>query len=108
MSNIESYGCRKEKWYNRTIFPLIPVVDFRKADQHNTTSLSFRWLVLTFWTLDGFEFEISLVANTHWGIGVIGILPYLRWRLTIPCPAGLGMWIDTKLTRQTKHRKDKR
>ena len=102
MSHTSSGYYRKEKWYNKNIFPLIPVIQIKKADQHNTSSFSFRWLFFTIWTLDSFQFEFTIVANTHWGVGVIGLLPYLRWVITIPCPEKLGIWIDRKLSRKPK------
>ena len=90
---------RKEKWYNKNVFPLIPVINIKKASKHNTSGFNFKWLIFTFWSLDSFAFEFAIVADTHWGIGFIGILPYLRWTITIPCPTRLGIWIDRKLNR---------
>lgn len=90
---------RKEKWYNRNIFPLIPVVAFRKAGDHNTSNFTFRWLFFTFWSLDAFQFELSFNISTHWGIGFTFLLPYLRGVIAIPCPERLGYWIDRNLNR---------
>ena len=90
---------RVQKWYNRNIFPLVPLFEYRKTDKHNTCRFNMRWLFFTIWTLDTLCFEISIVADTHWGIGIIGIFPYIRWRATIPCPLKIGMWIDTHLSR---------
>ncbi len=92
---------RKEKWYSTYRFPLIPVYTYRKGDKYNTKSLSFRWLFFTFWTLDSFQFELSFVIDTHWGIGITGILPYFRWTLCIPCPEKLGIKITNLLDRKT-------
>lgn len=100
MSQTASGYCRKQKWYNNNVFPLIPVLKIKKANEHNTSGFTFRWLVFTFWTLDSFSFEISIVATEHWGIGVIGILPYLRWVIAIPCPEWLGMKISNLLGRK--------
>jgi hypothetical protein len=102
MSHTASGYYRKEKWYNKNIFPLIPVITIRKSNEHNTSNFTFRWLFFTIWTLDGFQFEVAVVADTHWGIGVIGILPYLRWVVTIPCPEKLGMWFSRNLNRKPK------
>lgn len=99
MSQTASGTYRKQKWYNKNVFPLIPVIDIKKANKHNTSSFSFRWLFFTVWSLDSFKFEFAFVASTHWGIGFIGILPYLRWVVAIPCPEKLGIWIDRKLGR---------
>jgi len=100
MSQTASGYFRKEKWYNMNIFPLIPVVQSKKADEHNTTGFSFRWLFFTFWSLDCFAFELSFVFDTHWGIGFIGILPYLRWVICIPCPEKISIIVSRKLNRK--------
>lgn len=102
MSHTSAGYYRKEKWYNRNVFPLIPVIQVRKANKYNTSNFTFRWLFFTGWSLDRFGFEISVVADTHWGIGVIGILPYLRWVVTIPCPEKLGIIIDRNLGRKVE------
>ena len=60
MSQTASGYYRKEKWYNRNIFPLVPVITIKKADEHNTNGFTFRWLFFTFWSLDAFQFELSL------------------------------------------------
>jgi len=91
--------CRKQKWYNMNIFSLVPILEIKKADQHNTSGFTFRWLFFTVWTLDSPSFEFAIVADTHWGIGFIGLLPYLRWIATIPCPEKLGIWIHRKFSR---------
>ncbi len=101
MTQTASGEYRKEKWYNRNIFPLVPVVNIRKEDKYNTSGFTFRWLIFTFWSLDQFTFEVSFNISTHWGIGVSGILPYLRWVIAIPCPERFGIWIDRKLSRNS-------
>lgn len=102
MSQTASGTYRKQKWYNKNVFPLIPVIDIKKANEHNTSGFSFRWLFFTVWSLDSFGFEFAFVATTHWGIGFIGILPYLRWVVAIPCPEKFGIWIDRKLGRRPR------
>ena len=99
MSQTASVNYRKEKWYNRYIFPLVPVLQIKKSDEYNTSGFSFRWLVFTFWSLDHFSFELSFNIDTHWGIGFSGIIPYLRWVIAIPCPEKVRIWIYKKLTR---------
>jgi hypothetical protein len=102
MSHTASGHYRKQKWYNKNVFPLIPVIDIKKSNEHNTSGFSFRWLIFTFWSLDSFAFEVAFVSTTHWGIGFNGIFPYLRWVIAIPCPEKLGIWIDRKLGRRTQ------
>lgn len=100
MSQTVSGYYQKEKWYNKNVFPLVPVIKVKKANEHNTSGFTFRWLFFTIWSLDSFSFELAFVASTHWGIGLIGLLPYIRWVVTIPCPKRLGILIDQKLNRR--------
>ena len=102
MSQTASGYYRKEKWYNRNIFPLIPIITTKKADEHNTKGFTFRWLFFTFWSLDAFQFELSFNIDTHWGIGFTFLLPYLRGVIAIPCPEKLGFFIDRKLSRKVR------
>ncbi len=96
------YPGKPKRWYNSDIFPLIPQLTIRKANKHNTKSISFHWLFFQFWTLDCFQLELSFVISDHWGIGFIGILPYLRFVFTIPCPEKLGRFISKHLDRKPK------
>ena len=99
------YKCgekREQKWYNRDIFPLIPVITIRNANEYNTLGITIQWLFLTMWLLDSVQFEFAFIADTHFGIGIKGLLPYLRWVITIPCPEVVGMWIHKHLDREPK------
>lgn len=98
----ESGKIRKEKWYNSYIFPLIPLLTIKKADKYNTEGFTFKWLFITLWTLDNVQFEVAIVLDTHWGIGFIGLLPYLRWVISIPCPPNIGIWFDKLTSRKPK------
>jgi len=69
---------RKQKWYNNYTFPLIPFLQIKKGDEHNTKGFTFRWLMFTIWTIDSFCFEFAFTADTHWGIGFKGLFPYIR------------------------------
>jgi hypothetical protein len=93
---------QKQKWYNRHIFPLVPVISTKKRDEHNTKGFSFKWLIFSFWSLDHFSFEVSVNIDTHWGVGFAFILPYLRGVVAIPCPQKLDSWIDKNLRRKPK------
>lgn len=90
---------RVQKWYNHNLFPLIPCIEVRKEDSRNTWNMSFRWLFFTIWTLDSFQFELAIVADTHWGVGIIGVLPYLRWVCTVPCPEFITFFVQKNLNR---------
>ena len=89
-----------KKWYNHHVFSLIPILQIKKANYHNTSGFTFRWLFLTIWSLDNFGFELALNIDTHWGIGFTAIIPYLRIRCTIPCPEHLAVKIDKYLSRK--------
>ena len=56
---------------------LVPVITIKKANKHNTSGFTFRWLFFTFWSLDAFQFQLSFNIDTHWGIGITFLLPYL-------------------------------
>lgn len=104
MSQSESGTIRKQRWYNRGVFPLVPVIEIKKADEYNTRGFVFRWLFFTIWSLDHPEFEVSLVASTHWGIGLVGVLFYLRWVITIPCTDKVAIWIYRNIDRKPRYR----
>jgi hypothetical protein len=101
----QSEHYKPRKWYNSHIFPLIPTLRITKKTEHNTSGFTFKWLFITLWTLDSFEFEFAIVATTHWGIGFVGILPRLRWVLSIPCPQSLDRWIYRNLNRKSEYDK---
>ena len=106
MSHVAKSGTyRKQSWYNSNVFPIIPIIDIKKADKHNTSGFTFRWFFFKFWSLDNFAFEIAFVATTHWGVGFNGILPYFRWVVTIPFPERLAIWVDKKLQRRPQQAK---
>jgi len=92
----------KEKWYNKWIFPLMPIIKIRKSDEYNTSGFTFKWLFFSFWSLDCFAFEFSINIDTHWGIAITFILPYLRGVIGIPLPIKLSIMIDRKLNRRPK------
>ena len=102
MTEVGSTTQVKRKWYNNYHFPLIPNLTIREGDEHNTSSWSFTWLFIKLWSLDSCSLEVGIVLDSHWGIGVIGILPYLRWVVCIPCPTGLMMWTQKYLWRKPK------
>lgn len=103
MSQTASGTYRKQRWYNKNVFPLIPLLEVKKANEHNTSGFTFRWLFITVWTLDSVQFELALNADTHWGIGLKGLLPFLRWVIAIPCPERTGIWINKHFSRRIKN-----
>lgn len=85
------------KWYRDHRFSLLPTLEIRQPvaprnewDSGTPKGFSFKWLFIRMWSLKSAYLELSLVADTHWGIGIIGILPYLRWTLCVPMPPAIG------------------
>jgi len=92
---------KPRRWYNSYTFPLIPQFKIRPANEYNTKAISFHWLFIHLWTLDSFEFEVSIILfSSHWGVGFNGQLPYLRWVIAIPMPPRFQNWIQRNLWRQ--------
>ena len=96
---IKEYGKNSE-------FPLLPYLRIKQANYYETKSFCFKWLFFKIWTLDNFQFELSIVFDYHWGIGFAGILPYLRWVVAIPIPIKLKERFDKFTARKTKFRKE--
>ena len=90
---------KPRKWYNNYSFPLVPTLDIKKANEYNTSGFTFHWLFLKLWSLDSFGFEIAFEIDTHWGIGFVAIVPYLRIVLCIPCPNKWQLWVYRNLHR---------
>ena len=103
MSNVKC-SSKKRTWYNNYKFPLVPRYEPRKEDEHNTKGFTFSWLFFKVWTLDNPHFELAIVCSSHWGVGVIGILPYLRWCVCIPLPERFTIWVDKIFSRKSKAR----
>lgn len=93
---------KPRKWYSNARFPLVPEFTKSEGDQYNTTNYSFKWMFFTFWTLNHVYIELSIVASDHWGFGIIGILPYLRWAITVPFPRKVEEWAYKYLYRTPK------
>lgn len=74
----------------------------KEAGEYNTKSCGFKWMLFDFWALNHVGFEITFVISAHWGIGFIGMLPYLRWGITIPFPARIQK-LFWKLSRKPKN-----
>lgn len=89
-------------WYRHSQFPLLPNWGYRRADKENTFSWFFNWMFLKLWSLDSFSISIQFHIEAHWGFGFAGIIPYLRWVISIPCPPKLESWVRKKLWRKPK------
>ena len=101
-----AYGTsRNQKWYNKNIFPLVPVLEIRKKDKYNTSGFKFRWLFITIWSLDTLKFEFSITTDMHWGLGFTGVLFYMRWVVTIPFTEKFGNWWHKLTNRRVRYRR---
>lgn len=101
--SIEKSG---EKWYKNSLFPLLPLLRLYKRDSRHSSGFCFQWLFVKVWTLDHIEIELSFVCSTHWGIGITGIIPYLRFVFCLPCPERLEVWFSDKTNRAPTLEKD--
>ena len=86
MSHTASGTSRNQKWYNKNIFPLVPILEIKKRDKFNTSGFTFRWLFITICSLDSLEFEFSITADANWGLGFTAIFFYMKWDVAMPCP----------------------
>jgi membrane-associated phospholipid phosphatase len=94
---------KPKKWYNSNIFPIIPQFKYKPAcDSWDTSNWSFHWLFFKLWSLDAFEFELSIAVSSHWGIALLGIFPYTRWVIGVPLPYKVTSWVQRKLWRHSK------
>lgn len=94
---------KPREWYSMSEFPLLPEISYREGDKWNTSSYSFHWLFIRLWSLDSFDFELSVGIDAHWGIHVCGILPYTRWVIGIPLPYSVQKFVYNKLWRKPKN-----
>ncbi len=93
---------KKRYWYNGYVFPLIPVLETRPANDYNTSWFCFQWMIFKIWSRDSVGIEFAFVLDSHWGIGVTMLLPYLRVIICIPCPYRLMLWSQKNLWRRPK------
>jgi len=87
-------------YYDR--FPLLPVLNYRKENDYNVSQITFRWLFIYFWTLEHLSFEIALVMDSHWGIAINFLFPYLRLSIGIPLPEFISDFTRKYLHRKTR------
>lgn len=91
---------KTERWYNNYVFPLVPVVIVRKADEDTILMLSFKWMAIKLETMGAFMFEARFMLNAHNGLGADIFVPYLRFHFMIPCPTKVYNWICKNLYRK--------
>lgn len=87
-----AYKGQPPKWWLLPQFPLVPMWEYRPGDKYNTSSWTFSWLCLRYWSLDVFElklgagFDTFALGGSAFRIGAI--LPYTRLILSVPLPLG--------------------
>ncbi len=91
--------------YNSTLY-LGGILRTTEGNKYNAPSFSINLGILKIWSLTHCSFEMGIVCDTHWGIGAIGIFPYLRWVLTMPCPQKFSMWFGEKTKRTSKQERE--
>lgn len=80
-------------WYQRGIWPLLPIFELRRGDRYTTTEFSFNWLFLNVWShaAPHVGIEVQLGSEGFW---VRLEIPYLFIRFNIvPVPHVLQEWI---------------
>lgn len=82
----------KEKWYKKRVFPLAPIIEYRKGDKHNSRRLYFSWLFLVMWDAMAPHLGLSAYIEGH-GIGIQVHLPWLHIRAGIPFPRKIDFWL---------------
>lgn len=87
-------------WWCNERFTILPLFTYKKANYHNTTKFSFRWLILKLWTIDAFDFEFAAFLDNHFGIGFSITLPYTRIVVSIEPRPKINEWIQSKLWRK--------
>jgi len=93
---------KKVNWYFTKRFPLLPKLEFKKGDEYNTSGFTFKWLFIKCWSLDGFSFEFGVVFDSHFGLGLAIVLPYIRLILAIPPFSEYSCWQQKYLWRKPK------
>ena len=100
-------GYKAPKWYSQPQFPIVPVLNIRKPvaprnewDSGTPKGFSFSWLFVKVWSLEHPSIELAACIDTHWGIGILGQIPYLRWVVSIPCPPSIADWVTKHLNRK--------
>lgn len=91
--------------YNSTLY-FGGILSTTSGNKYNPSSFSLNLGILKIWSLSHCSFEMGVVCDTHWGIGAIGIFPYLRWVLAIPCPEKFSMWFGDKTKRTSKEQRE--
>ena len=102
MSHTASGIARNQKWYNKNIFPLVPLLSTTEENGYRTSKFKFRWLFITIWSIDYLGFKLSVTFDFNYRFGLKGSCFYLMWSLLIPFPKKLNLWWDKLTTRRSK------
>lgn len=83
---LSNNGVHVPQWMYAERFPIIPNIYYDGGDKYNASKISFRWGPIWLWTLEYPYLEIGVCCDTHWGIGLRFLLPYLRMVISLPLP----------------------
>lgn len=84
--NEECGSTYREPWYQKRVFPLIPIITFNKGDEWNSTRIGINWLFFMIWDSMTPWPEFNLYFEGH-GTGFrLCIIPYISFHFKIPFP----------------------
>ncbi len=94
--------CFPEPWWRNGRFALVPTWKIRPADEQNTWSCHFHWLVFRAWTMDSSDIgaEVNLCDMQ---LVVRARIPYLIFGLFIPL---FPYWCHQKTWRKSRRHKE--
>lgn len=76
----------KPKWYHWHRFPIMPIFEYRPADEFNEPNFNFSWLMVRIWSLISPDIEFCVTIEDVGGYVSIRI-PYIKiviWFLWFP------------------------
>lgn len=105
---IDSVPAEAEKrtWYRWHRFPLLPICEYRAADDWNEANVSFSWLNIRAWSLmtPGLTVELDLDDK---GLTLRLAVPYFQFIIwLLPFPIAFQRWSYDRLWRKGRKTKD--
>lgn len=93
---------KDRKWYRWYRFPLLPIFNYRPADEMNAADILFSWLNIRIWTLMSPGLGLNVCIEGE-GAFVSLNLPYLKiviWLLIFPLKWHMKFWRLGKRSRE--------
>lgn len=72
-----------DPWYRWWRFPIFPHLRTRKADEQNTSSFSFHWLIFRVWSMDSVEIKVEIALDDQRFVAR-AMVPYLIFGIFVP------------------------